>query len=252
MTKVTKISAPRMLIQQHRYFSALRWKLEAKMRRSSIMDMQFGSQTVALRVGTPDFSVANSCLSGEFDEVIATAGDIADGLVIDAGGYIGTAAIAFAKAYPQATIVTLEPSADNFAMLTRNIAGYPNIVAINKALGAERGTIELKNRGTGQWGFTIVADPLDRPAETVQTVEITTVADVLAMVGRDRIDVFKIDIEGGEVGLLSRNNEWIAQTRVLCAELHDRIIEGCTTTFEAATAGRNNRQLDGEKIMSVA
>ena len=51
------------------------------------------------------------------------------GLIIDAGGYLGTAAIAFSEAYPDATVVTIEPSPENFALLVQNTAAYPNIRA---------------------------------------------------------------------------------------------------------------------------
>jgi FkbM family methyltransferase len=240
-----------MLVKQHRYLDAIKWKIGAQLKQHAIMEMQVESEKLALRVGTPDFSVARSCLGGEFEDVIAAAGDVGDGLIIDAGGYIGTAAIVFAKAFPRATVVTLEPSIDNFAILKRNTAKFPNIVAINKALGAAPGTIELQTRGTGQWGFTIVPNPQDRPATALHMVEVTTVDEVLKAVRKDRIDIFKIDIEGGEFDLLSSNIGWIEHTHVIVAELHDRIIDGCTAVFEHATANRRNNQLDGEKIMSL-
>ena len=76
-------------------------------------------------------------------------------LILDAGGYIGTAAIAFAKQYPSATIVSLEPNSNNYQLLAQNTATWRNIVAMNKALAPEPGGLILYDRGTGAWGFTL-------------------------------------------------------------------------------------------------
>jgi FkbM family methyltransferase len=215
------------------------------------MQVWFDTQLVNLRIGTPDFSVANTCLNGEFAEVIAAAAEAPDGLIIDAGSYIGTAAIAFARAFPRSTIVALEPSGANFQLLKRNIKDFDNIVPLNKGLGPERGTTSLYDPGTGEWGFTLIGNDLDLRSQKIGTVELITIDDILSMFDERNIKILKIDIEGAEEALLNGNIHWINRTLVFCAELHDRISPGCSGAFEKATRGRFNRQLDGEKIMSL-
>ncbi len=232
---------------------ALRWLLLTWRGRQRNVKLLIHGIPVEVRAATPDAEVALSCLSGEFDEVVRSMPQLAHQLIIDAGGYIGTAAIAFARAYPGAQIICLEPSSENFALLARNVQPYPNIRAIRKALSDEHGTLELKDRGTGQWGFTIVATPADRrAAQTIGVVECTTVQALLSQLGRSGIDIFKIDIEGGEYRLLRHNADWLAATSAICIELHDRIVPGCTEAFVAATAGRRNTKLEGEKYLSLA
>lgn len=202
-----------------------------------------------LRTGTPDMGVALKCLLGEFDAVVKALPVLRHNLVIDAGGYIGAAAIYFATAYPEAIVVTVEPSPENFAILARNVAPYPNIVAINRALAPERGSVDLMDRGTGPWGFTAVAGDDELPV--IGRVECVTIPDILDKVDRSGIDVLKIDIEGGEYALFNGDTSWMAATGAICIELHDRIVDGCSDLFEEVTDGRLNCKLEGEKHLSL-
>jgi len=207
---------------------------------------------ILLRASSNDISIALENLSGEFDELIARMPELTHGLIIDAGGYLGTAAIALAEAYPAATIVTIEPSPENFALLRRNTASYANIVPCNKALGGRSGHAELKDRGYGYAGLT-VSDPTDSRLDSViARVERVTIAELLEQFGCDGIDILKLDIEGGEVELLNGNIDWLERTGAICIELHDRIVPGCSGVWTKVTAGRRNTKLKGEKYLSLA
>lgn len=213
--------------------------------------VSIGADRFTIRPSTPDLDVLIESAEGEFNQTIKAAAPLKYGTIIDAGGYIGTAAIAFAKAFPQAQIVTLEPSRVNFEILRRNILGYPNIIALNKALGSTEGAIPLVNRGTGEWGFSIVQAPSDCALpKALHNVEVTTVPAILAELQSNGVDVLKLDIEGGEYELLKDRPSWLACTRILLAELHDRIVPGCESLFKAVTADRVST-FSGEKVLSV-
>jgi hypothetical protein len=68
---------------------------------------------------------------------------------------------------------------------------------------------------------------------------------------RDGADIVKLDIEGGELAVLGGRPDWLGSVGALCVELHDRIIDGCTDAYVAATTGRDNVNLDGEKFLSL-
>jgi FkbM family methyltransferase len=210
------------------------------------------SRRIRIRPATPDFLVAKSCFDGEFDRAIATATPLAFRFIIDAGGYIGTSAIMFAEAFPTARIVCLEPSRANFALLCRNVAPWPNIIALNKALGPSDGTATLIDRRTGEWGFSIVQHPVDCPnPQRIETVEVTSIPSLLREFGAGGIDLLKLDIEGGERDLFDGEPSWLEITRVIVAELHDRIVPGCRNAFDRATRSRLPPQDSGEKVLSV-
>jgi FkbM family methyltransferase len=217
--------------------------------------MQVGirGHKITLRASSNDLSIALQTLCGEFAEVLEKVPALKHGLIIDAGGYLGTAAIAFAEAYPDATIVTIEPSPENFALLKVNTASYPNIRPLNKAIGSEPGTIHLKDRGLGHAGLTVVDQPKDNVSSAViASVERITIPSILKDFGFSGIDIAKIDIEGAELDLLTSNIGWLDETTAVCVELHDRIVSGCSDAWENATAGRFNSKLEGEKFLSLA
>ena len=208
---------------------------------------------ILLRASSNDLSIALQTLCGEFAEVFARVPSSKHGLIIDAGGYLGTAAIAFGDAYPDAMVVTIEPSPENFALLVANTADYPNIRPLNKALGSKPGTIQLKDRGLGYAGLTVVDRPEDKTtAAVIASVERITIPKILDDFGFDGIDIAKIDIEGAELDLLTSNIGWIDDTTAVCVELHDSIVSGCSEAWEHATVGRVNSKLEGEKFLSMA
>jgi FkbM family methyltransferase len=231
---------------------ALEWFALSLAGSNKLMRVKVGGSPIIIRASSTDLGIVLENLGGEFDEAIAYVPALKHGLIIDAGGYLGTAAIAFAEAFPDAKIVTLEPSPENFALLERNVAAYPNIHALNMAVGDEAGSLELRDRGTGFSGLTVVKDPADNPASArIVTVELTTIPTILQEFGMDGADIIKIDIEGAERELLRGNVDWLKQSSVVCIELHDRIAGGCSEAWQQATAGRINTKLEGEKFLSV-
>lgn len=200
-----------------------------------------------LRPNTPDAIVASAMRKGEFDEPIRAASPLRHNFILDCGGYIGTAAVAFAEAFPDATIVTVEPSPDNFAILCQNVAAHPHVCAIQAAISALGGTATLSSRGTGEWGYTIEAG-----RDVVCSVPMVTIPELMARFGATGIDIVKLDIEGAERDVLLAGADWLPRTRVLFAELHDRINPGCSDAFANASAGRRIVECAREKVMSVA
>jgi FkbM family methyltransferase len=208
---------------------------------------------VWLRTGTPDLIVAIESLGHEFQPVIERHGHLArGGLIIDAGGYIGTVAMKFAAAFPECNVLTIEPSSDNLDVLRRNVAAYPNITIIHAALAATERTIELRNTGRREWGYSILGDTGRAvPGLSIESVPTVTIGGLMESHRADRLFLLKLDVEGAEVEILGGSANWMARTEILVAELHERHIAGAEAAFEAATGGRSNELLPGEKVISV-
>ena len=208
---------------------------------------------VTIRTSTPDIEVARSTLGGEFESASASYPKESKGLIVDAGGYIGTAAIAFARMYPAATIVTVEASGENFRVLQQNVARYPNIKAFHAALVpfASEKTVQLFSRGTGEWGFSVISDAKDGTAIFSQEVATLDVPTILSKFGHSSIMILKMDIEGAELGFLSAPKTWLPITGIYLVELHERIIKGCEAAFLESSRGRFIYKLSGEKFASV-
>jgi len=208
--------------------------------------------TLKLRRGSPDLAVALTSLGGEFDCLDEYFDTNFNGLIIDAGGYIGTAALAFSKAFPNARIISVEASSSNAKLAAHNTASFPNIEVIHAAVTADHEIKEimLYDRSTGAWGYTILHDAFDRPTTQLETVRTITIDQLMEMSGFAEVSILKLDIEGAELRLL-QSPDWLEATLVLVAELHERIAPGCEAAFIMATADRVNVRHDGEKHISM-
>lgn len=227
-------------------------RVAQKVAPGRLIKLRIGRHRIAIRVGSPDLQVALSCFQGEFDEVFAAVPNLRYPLIIDAGGYIGASAIVFAEQYPDAKVLSLEPSSENFKLLQRNTLSYSNVIAINKALAPVAGSQPLRNRNTGQWGYTIVATPEDaRQAEVLEAVDCISIESLLSEFGFDGIGILKLDIEGGEYALFNSASEWLPRVQALCIELHDRIVPNCSEVYSRAVEGRKNFRMHGEKYASI-
>lgn len=213
--------------------------------------MRIHGQTVAVRTCSPDVPVALSCLGPEYRTLRHALTRDDEGLIIDAGGNIGAAALALAALCPRATVVSIEPCPENFAILKRNIARHPNIHAEHAALVTDDGCSEVKLRDRGSSvGFTVVERSGQDELPVARTVPAISLRAIMEKYGHSKVLLLKMDIEGGELGLLERP-DWLDSVGILMIELHDKIVPGCASAFFRASARRYVYRADGEKFISV-
>ena len=185
---------------------------------------------VHLRLGTSDFCAFKDVLvSGEKDYDPGIP-DFSPRVIVDAGAHIGMACIRFARRYPQATIIAIEPEPSNFAALLRNVAPYKNVIPVRAALWRKDGEVCLGASDIHPKGaFQIV--------ESSQTrVRAVTVRTLMREQGIHFIDLLKLDIEGAEKEVFEAC-DWIESVRTIAIELHDRVKPGCRSVVQTA-AGR--------------
>jgi FkbM family methyltransferase len=190
---------------------------------------------VAIRRGTSDVSTFEQVfVEQEYDIPL----EFDPATIVDAGANIGLVSVLFASRYPEARIVAIEPDADNFAILERNIRAYPNITAVRAALWSRAGALRIANPEDEPWAFHV--EEANHGAIAAVTVE-----DILGILGAVRLDVLKMDVEGAEVEVMARSAPWIDHVGVLIAELHGgqaastffRAIDG--HGFDVSTRGEN-------------
>ena len=219
--------------------------------KGKVVKLVIKGHTVAIRKGTPDLPIAVSCLNGEFEILRYLLPKNYDGTIIDAGGYIGTAAIALKDIFPSAKLIVIEPSSANLEVLKQNVANLHSVKIVHGALvGTSETSIQLNNRGTGECGFTVVANPSDRPnASFLQETPAFRLSDLVKE--DEKIGLLKLDIEGGEFSLLEHDMDSLRNVDVVFAELHDRIIPGCMDKFFEFSKDRILIKDNGEKYLSV-
>lgn len=137
--------------------------------------------------------------------------------IMDLGSNIGVTALFWAQRYPNAMMVLVEPDPDNFKLLQRNTAAFQDrCVLLNVAVSDKRGETSFF-RSDREYGHSILKGD-DSVSEIV--VKTMTVSDVLNEAGFPRVDLLKMDIEGGEQVVMPTIGTWKFAPRYLIAELH--------------------------------
>ncbi|PQJ20611.1 FkbM family methyltransferase [Tenacibaculum sp. SG-28] len=156
--------------------------------------------------------------------------------IIDAGANIGLAAIFFSNKYPNAKIISIEPEASNFLLLEENTKHYDNITPLNKALSnISNQELYVVDRGYGNSGFMTESIEKSGNKDSESSVKAVTVDDIMHQYNYEFIDIIKIDIEGYEKELFENNTDnWLKNTKCLIIELHDRMKNGCSSSFFSA------------------
>jgi FkbM family methyltransferase len=137
--------------------------------------------------------------------------------IVDLGSNIGVTAMFWAQRHPDARIVLVEPDPDNFKLLRRNTAAFQDrCVLINAAVSDKRGVTSFF-RSDREYGHSILKG--DDSVSEIQ-VKTLTVSDVVSEAGFPRVDLLKMDIEGGEQIVMPTIGTWAYAPRYRIAELH--------------------------------
>jgi FkbM family methyltransferase len=190
------------------------------------------SKWVRGRTGTSDGSAYNEIfVAGAYpttDVPVPSA-------VLDAGANVGYASVLFAEAWPRAQIIALEPDESNYRLLVRNCRPYSNIRPIRAALWGEKAALRIVNPGDQTTMIRVAATEGSPAFPTLMMRDIRTLAGV------DAFDVAKIDIEGAELSLFTKDPGWLDHVGTLMIELHDDYSPGASAAFYAAVSGRTTR-----------
>jgi len=169
--------------------------------------------------------------------------------IIDAGANIGFSSIYFSLRYPKSFIIALEPEADNYKLLCQNVAFYPNIVAVNKALWSRNQALRIIDPDKGKWGFQVQGDTSTPKGKILGAVEGVTINQIMSEFGLSYVDLLKLDIEGSEKNIFEGSATWISFVGAIAIELHDWLNPGCSQSFFQATPQHKHIIRNGEKVI---
>ena len=214
------------------------------------VEVEIGGQRVFLRPNSTDFQVANCIFN--FGELHILASQLEPRVILDLGAYIGISALAFAKMFPSALIIAVEPSHENLAVLQMNVANYANIRILPGAVWHKCTTAELFNRNTGESGLTITPSDPAALQMAQNEVQCYTIANIMDRFGLEFVDLIKMDIEGAELDIFRDPAPWIGKVRCLAVELHDRFRPGCTDALNGLRCHFDKITMSGEKVIAFA
>lgn len=148
--------------------------------------------------------------------------------IVDVGANIGLTSIFLRTFFPKSNIVCLEPEKSNIAMCEENFKknGLSDIKIIPKGMWVENTHLYASNsfRDGLSWSFSLSSQ---KNNESDQPIETITLDKLMEDHDLSKIDVLKIDIEGGEKDLL-HNESFMScmakKVRLTIMEIHPEVI----------------------------
>jgi len=134
-------------------------------------------------------------------------------VIVDCGANIGITSLFLAARYPGATVLSVEPHPENFALLKANVAQVPRILPIRACVTGESQSAVRFTTDQAAWGNRIATN------DHGMMVPAITVEELCNQNGIKTIDLLKLDIEGAEEQVLG-NGTFLARTGHIIVELH--------------------------------
>lgn len=132
--------------------------------------------------------------------------------IADLGANIGLTGVWLARRHGARRVVGVEANPANAALARRNYAqNGVNGIVLDAAIADRDGTAFFSDEKVATTG---------RLAATGRPVRTVSFDTVLAELGAERVDLVKLDIEGGEGALLAGDPGWTAAVGAIVAELH--------------------------------
>jgi FkbM family methyltransferase len=134
-------------------------------------------------------------------------------VVFDVGANVGRSCVAFAKAFPEATIYAFEPVASIHRKLQAAVERLPQVQTFNTALGRRPGQAHVTNK-PGSASNRVVEAPTVFERHKTESVAMTSGEVFCAEHGIDHIGFLKIDAEGHDLDVLVGFQPMLAAGRI--------------------------------------
>lgn len=169
--------------------------------------------------------------------------------IIDGGSNIGFASVFYAKTYPEAEILAVEPDTSNFELIEKNTTPYHNITPLKSAIWGKSAWLKIKNPATEKWAFEVV----ETSPDTSSAFQAFSISDLIEKMEWQSVDLLKLDIEGAEMSVFEQGyEEWLPKVKLLIIELHEKLRPGCTEVFEKAISQYNfKKSVSGENLIYI-
>lgn len=197
-----------------------------------ILELNIGVK-VHLRSGTTDRTVFDKIfLKEEYKFKYSDYIKDSNPFIIDAGANIGLFTLYMSQIFENASYCLVEPDINCIELIKLNTKIIQNIKIIPKVLMNSNTRVCFHvsfDKPTGN-RITFNEQQLNNNNE-LRDIETITINDILTRMGKDKIDILKVDIEGSERFLFADNLEWMKKCKMIIIELHDRFYPECSDIF---------------------
>lgn len=167
--------------------------------------------------------------------------------IIDAGANIGSASRYFARRFPDAEIVAVEPDSNNFEILLSNCHKNPRINCLEGGVWSKDTKLAVINKKGWKYAFRIKEDIENG------NIKGFSIPGIMELMGWDFIDLLKMDIEGSETEvMLNGIDDWSHKIGALIIEIHpDLNSKGAGLLFNAFANRDFDLKYRGENLILI-
>jgi len=155
-------------------------------------------------------------------------------IVIDVGAARGVVSCVFAKYLPETKIYAFEPIKASYNELVEAAKPFPNIITVNKAMGASKylQEINVANRVTASSLFSFNPESDDNfitqniNLVNKEQIEVSTLDDEIP--SNVNVNLIKLDVQGFEIEALKGSVNTLKRTRFVLVEVsnHNYYLNG--------------------------
>jgi FkbM family methyltransferase len=170
-------------------------------------------------------------------------------IILDGGANVGYSSIYFAEAYPNATVLAVEPDLETFRFLQINTKGLDNVRCVHGALWCDDGGVDLHHAPEGSWATKSVA----ATTGTTRTPSYR-IDQVTNQICNSRVLILKLDIEGAERQACASSPGIVASTPCVIVEPHDFLNSGAgalSAIYNAFAGKEVDTYIKGENLVFV-
>jgi FkbM family methyltransferase len=164
-------------------------------------------------------------------------------LIIDGGAYVGFSTAFYAKKFPNAKVIAIEPSHDNSELLRKNCRGFENVAVIEGGLWPVSGFLRIANPDAPEWAYRCE----ETEENSVGAIRAVSINEIMDQEGFQRCDLLKLDIEGAEELLFLDSKKWLPRVDAILVETHGANAEAAI--HAACPADEWDRRMCGEKLL---
>ena len=172
-------------------------------------------------------------------------------LIIDCGANIGAATYFFAIEFPAALVIGIELESNNAKFAELNNSGKDGVTIFHAAIGPETGLVGIENPNeANKDSFRINTDFINKN----DSIKMMSINDIKKLYPDSVPFITKIDIEGFEDELFSKNTGWMRDFYLITLELHDWMIPNRAVSknfFKEHSKENRDCYIKGDMVFSI-
>jgi FkbM family methyltransferase len=223
-------------------FKSYKGNIHLGSKESSLVKLPFTNKSAYLRPTSSDMGRVSEYISDiyfSYSYLHTKLTNMNPTILIDIGANIGMSSLGLLEEFTHLKkIIAIEAEDENFNILSKNFKYWKKefkdieflpihaIASSDKNLNfhKQKSINELTGSNSASGTFRFSPDS-NLNLDNKEFSQVVSIQDIFKEIPSEEVVIVKIDIEGGEEFLMSKNYDWVGSTAFITMEIHDRFHE---------------------------